>query len=82
MADGTLRPSRRGTNRDLPVEVDDNDVEMLPQGTLRTLRVKAQHRLDATPGFYNELEVNGENLPIVDVTVDPKRGLSAIVTVR
>jgi hypothetical protein len=87
MAEGTLRivvakdrNAARGV--DLPVKVDDGDLEMLESGTLRILRVTARQKLDTTPGIYRELEVNGESLPIVDVQVDPKRGTAAIVTVR
>jgi len=87
MAHGTLRTLSPASNKkaaDLDVEVDDSDLDMLEQGTLRVLRVTAKQRLDARPGTYRELEVNGESLPIVDVdcSVDPKRGVSAIVTVR
>jgi hypothetical protein len=88
MADGILRTVHPGNGKKtapeqgVRVEVDESDLEMLEQGTLRVLRVKAKQRLDATAGHYKELEVNGESLPIVDVTVDPKRGMSAIVTVR
>jgi hypothetical protein len=87
MADGLLRAIPHGDKKATPdevvrVEVDDNDIEMLQQGTLRVLRVTAKQRLDVTPGIYRELEVNGESLPIVDVAVDPRRGMSAIVTVR
>jgi hypothetical protein len=87
MAEGTLRivvakdkNAARGV--DLPVQVDDSDLDMLESGTLRVLRVSAKQKLDTTPGMYRELEVNGESLPIVDVQVDPKRGTTAIVTVR
>lgn len=84
MADGTLRisPSAKDTStRELSVQVDDSDLDMLEQGTLRILRVSAKVRLDGTPGHYRELEVNGESLPIVELTIDTKRGTSAIVTV-
>jgi hypothetical protein len=85
MADGTLRTNAKDKKRasaDLEVQVDDGDLDMLQQGTLRILRVKAKTRLDPTPGAFIELEVGGESLPIIDVTVDPKRGMGAIVTVR
>jgi hypothetical protein len=88
MADGILRTVPHGNGKKaaqepgVRVEVDESDLEMLELGTLRVLRVTAKLRLDDTQGFYKELEVNGESLPIVDVTVDPKRGMSAIVTVR
>jgi hypothetical protein len=87
MAHGKLRPTAQATKktpalRDLEVQIDDSDVEMLDQGTLRVLRVTAKQKLDTQPGVYGELEVEGESLPIVDIAVDPKRGMSAIVTVR
>lgn len=88
MADGTLRTNTYSNGKvtragnDLAVHVDDSDLEMLQQGTLRILRVTAKVKLDPTPGLYRELEVDGDSLPIVDVTVDPKRGTSAVVTVR
>jgi len=84
MADGTLRisPGSKDTStRELAVQVDDSDLDMLEQGTLRILRVSAKVRLDETPGHYRELEVNGESLPIVELTIDTKRGTSALVTV-
>lgn len=87
MADGMLRTStysKKGTARtggDVAVQVDESDLDMLQQGTLRILRVQAKTRLDTTPGAYKELEVNGESLPIVDIDVDGKRGVAALVTV-
>lgn len=90
MADGTLKTAsytakKKATAQpaqDVRVQVDDSDLDMLEQGTLRVLRVTAKVKLDGTPGFYQELEVNGDSLPIVDIDVDRKRGTSAIVTVR
>jgi hypothetical protein len=87
MANGTLRTVPHANEKnaargvDLPVQVDDGDLEMLENGTLRVLRVVAKQRLDPTPGIYQTLDVASDSLPIVDVEID-KRGVSAIVTVR
>jgi len=78
MAHGTLRTSSK---KNVTVEIDDNDIEQLWQGSLRVLRVKAVGKIDNAPGFYSELEVNGESLVVIDVTPD-KRGTGALVTVR